>query len=369
MTRATASRGGVRADPRLPSLCVINYNGASHLRTVLPPLRERVDAFGDVVLVDDASDDDSVATAERMWPGLRILRHERNRGPGAARNTGAAALGGRRILFLDNDVAPDPGCLDRLTSALDQDAGAVLAMPRVVYASEPGRIQFEGAEAHTSGTQMLCEAERPVAEAGVGPARRVTSMISACFLLDRDRWGDAPLFDERLHVFFEDHELGLRASLRGLGLLAVPAATCRHGDGTPGLSVRRTGRATPRRVHGTVLNRWQILLKLYQGRTLALLAPSLLLFELFQFIGGIAVGWLPPWLRALADLGRLAPDLLRRRRAFRRFRVVPDRAVLRPGPHPFSASLARRLPVRALRPVLDAAAAANWAVARPFLKR
>jgi GT2 family glycosyltransferase len=352
-----------------PSLCVINYNGAAHLETLLGPLRGQADDFAEVVLVDDHSRDDSLAVVGRVWPDLTVIRRERNGGPGAARNTGAAALIGQRILFLDNDVRPEPRCVERLGRALDEDPGAVLAMPRVVYADEPQRIQFEGAEAHPSGTQTLGEAERLVGEAPRNGPRPVTSLVSACFLFDRERWGDHPLFDPRFQIYFEDHELGLRAALRGLRLLAVPDAVCRHGDGTPGLSVRATGNPVPARVRNTILNRWQVLFKLYQARTLVLLAPSLLLFELFQLVGGIAVGWLPHWLRAAGALGRMAPDLARRRRAFRPHRSVPDGVVLRPGPHPFSPALTRYRSVRALRGVLDGVAALNWALARPFLGR
>lgn len=358
-----------RPPPPRPSLCVINYNGAGYLRERLPVLRERAAVFADAVLVDDASTDDSVATARSIWPELRVLRLDRNGGPGAARNSGAAALGGQRILFLDNDVLPENGCVDRLQRALDLDPAAVLAMPRVVYVADPERIQFQGADAHPSGTQSLLEADRSVTEADSGFPRAVTSMVAACFLLDRARWGDHPLFDRQLRIYFEDHELGLRASLRGLKLLAVPDAVCLHGAGTPGLSIRHTGRAVPTRVRNTILNRWQIILKLYQVRTLILLAPSLLVFELFQLVGGIVVGWFPSWLRAARALMGMAPDLMRRRRAFRGQRAVPDGAVLRPGPHPFNPALAHRMPMRAMRGILDRVGAANWALARPFMAR
>lgn len=352
---------------RPPSLCVVNYNGAGHLRELLPLLRNREDEFADIVLVDDRSTDDSVKVAKRVWPELRLVRRDRNGGPGATRNSGAAVLKGRRILFLDNDVFPEPGCVERLGRALDDDPSAVLAMPRVVYVDEPERIQFEGADAHPSGLQTLRRAEETVERAESDAVRPVSSLVSACFLLDRDRWGDQPLFDPRFHMYFEDHELGLRASLRGLRLLAVPGAVCQHGEGTPGLSIRATGRAEPARVQNTILNRWQVLLKLYQVRTLILLSPSLLIFELFQLAGSIPIGWLPHWLRAARALVRMAADLARRRRRFQRLRVVPDAAVLRPGPHPFNLSLAQRRPVRALRGVLDRIGVANWALARRFL--
>ncbi|MFW6078041.1 MAG: glycosyltransferase [Gemmatimonadota bacterium] len=351
-----------------PALCVINYNGARYLPTTLATLRERRDRFGDAVLVDDASTDDSIAVARGVWPDLRIVGRRRNGGPGAARNTGAARLKGPRVLFIDNDVVPESGCVAALEGALDADPRAVIAMPRVVYLAAPDRIQFEGGDAHPSGLQTLRNADRPRTAAGTGPPRSVTSLVSACFLIDRSRWGPHPLFDERLRIYLEDHELGVRASLRGLRLLVVPDAICRHGDGTPGVSIRETGYATPTRIRNTMLNRWQVLLKLYQGRTLLLLAPSILLFEAYQLAGAAVLGWLPHWRGAVVELVRMLPALRRRRREVRRLRRVPDAAVLRAGPHPFSRSLSRRRSVRILRGLLDVVGSGNWFLARRLLR-
>lgn len=355
-----------------PDLCVINYNGARYLPDTLGALRTRAAEFGDVVLVDDASTDDSVEVAQREWPALRIVRRSRNGGPGASRNSGADALGGRRILFVDNDVVPEPPCAGLLGEALDANPAAVIAMPRVVYADEPGRIQFEGAEAHISGLQTIRLGERETAELpGSGSAEDspafVTSLVSACFLLDRDRWGPVPLFDERFKMYLEDHEFGLRANLRGLKIVVVPEAVCLHGEGTPGISMRETGHETPIRIRNIMLNRWQVILKLYDMRTLVLLAPSLLTFELFQLAGAVAMGRLGHWLDAVQDLAGLGPDLHRRRREFQRRRRVPDGAVLRGGPHPFNPSLAGRAPVRLLKGILDVVAEANWAAVRGVL--
>ncbi|NJO36348.1 MAG: glycosyltransferase family 2 protein [Rhizobiales bacterium] len=78
----------------------------------------------ELVLVDDCSDDDLEA-ALRPWkddPRVRLLRHERNRGVSAARNTGVVAARGDYVAFLDSDDAWLPEKLERqLALALQQD--------------------------------------------------------------------------------------------------------------------------------------------------------------------------------------------------------------------------------------------------------
>ncbi|HKO08583.1 MAG TPA: glycosyltransferase family 2 protein [Alphaproteobacteria bacterium] len=73
-------------------------------------------SFGDfeLVIVDDASSDDLEGALQRFADArLRVLRHERNRGAAAARNTGIRASRGEAIAFLDSDDEWLPAKLER----------------------------------------------------------------------------------------------------------------------------------------------------------------------------------------------------------------------------------------------------------------
>jgi glycosyltransferase involved in cell wall biosynthesis len=72
-------------------------------------------APSEIVVVDDGSDDATAAVAERL--GARVLRQQ-NRGPGAARNAGVAALGSQWVAFLDADDAWEPHALARYADAI-----------------------------------------------------------------------------------------------------------------------------------------------------------------------------------------------------------------------------------------------------------
>jgi glycosyltransferase involved in cell wall biosynthesis len=90
----------------------------------------RAQTFGDweLIAVDDGSTDDSVAVIEAIAdPRIRIIRHERNRGAGAARNTGLRAATGELIAFLDSDDEWLPQKLERQIPAIESSgAGLVL---------------------------------------------------------------------------------------------------------------------------------------------------------------------------------------------------------------------------------------------------
>lgn len=340
--------------------CVINYQGERRLEVTIGALLDATPAVAELILVDSASDDGSVELVRRSYPMVRIVPLPENRGPAAARNRGFEVARHDRILFVDNDVTLHPRCPVRLHEALDSHGDAVIALPQVRLRDAPDRIQFEGAGMHISGLMKLGREGCPTGD-DVGP-RAVGSMVSACFLLDRSRWGLEPPFDESFAFNYEDHDLGTRARIRGHRILAIPSAKCLHGDGTPGYSVRGDEPYPSIRVYELIRGRWLILLKTLRPRSLLVLAPVLALFELLQVAIVVRRGWGREWVRALTWIVSNRREVLGRRRALQAVRRLDDRELLEGG----------RLPVRlprgglenAVLRVFDRFSAAYWSVAR-----
>lgn len=350
------------------TLCIVNHDGAPYLARTLAAATSADQPFDEIMLVDNASNDGSPELVSERFPGVQIVRLGANRGPGVARNAGAREALHPRILFIDNDVVLMPGCAERLGEALDARPDAVFAMPAVLHADEPGTVQYDGAGAHFAGLMILEGVGLPVARLPAAP-REIGSLVTACFLADRRRWGEDPLFDEGFFLYLEDHELALRARLRGRVILSVPAARCLHGAGSIGISLRQTGTYTALRVHHTMLNRWRILLKLYETRTLLLLSPTLAAFEAFQLGGALVKGWGRNWLGASRDLGRGLAEVRAGRRSFGERRRLGDGDVLTGGPLPFNPALAVSRPERVARALLDGIGVVNWRLVRRLLRR
>jgi dolichyl-phosphate beta-glucosyltransferase len=95
------------------------------------------ETFGDayeVLVVDDGSTDGTwefLQQAANEWPELRPLRHQRNRGKGAAIRTGMQAARGRYRLFADADGATPIGDESRLRAALDSGAEVAVGSRRM----------------------------------------------------------------------------------------------------------------------------------------------------------------------------------------------------------------------------------------------
>ncbi|GBD44997.1 Putative glycosyltransferase EpsH [bacterium HR40] len=356
----TRSSAGTTEAAR-PTLCIINYNGETHLRQSLPAAVAQADLFAEILLVDNGSSDGSVAFVEQHFPMVRILRLPDNRGAGAARNAGIREAASDRILMLDNDVVLLDGCAEALAASLDAHPTAAAAAATVLYARNPTIVQYDGADSHYLGLMILQNADRPLAERQAS-VRFTNSLVTCCFMLDRRRIPPGVQFDEDYFYIAEDHDFGLQLREAGCEILAVPHAYVLHGDGTAELSIRQLGGYSRLRVLCTIRNRWLILAKHYAARTLLVLAPMLLLYELVQLAAVIKKGWWREWCEAARWMIRHLPETLDKRRRIQQQRRLPDRAILVGGPLPLRPELVTSSGERLARRMLDWLVSSYWRI-------
>ena len=344
------------------TLCVINFNG----RAVLPAsltaacaLRQR---FVEMLVIDNGSSDGSADTVEQGFPPFRVVRLGTNLGAGGARNAGLREANNDRILFIDNDVALTDRCITRLTEALESHPGASLAAATIVYAHQRDTIQYDGAECHFLGVQVMLDEDRPIAS--VPPSVREVGSLSTCaFLADRSRLPANMTFDEMFFYMFEDHDFGVRTRLCGSSVLSVTDAYCYHGAGTEGLSIRQLGTYSTKRVYYLIRNRWLVVLKNFSLRTLLVLGPYYLFYELAQVVIVVKKRWHREWLQAVRWILANLPQILRERQQVQASRRLRDRDLLVGGSIPFRGELTAGEVERFALRILNGTARAYWAVA------
>lgn len=110
------------------SVIIPCYNASSVIRRGLEALNNQSCKDFEVVIVDDCSTDDSVdvirACQEEFTITIKLLRNERNSGPGISRNNGIKAAQGEYLCFLDADDYFDSTyfeCLSKQIEATDSD--------------------------------------------------------------------------------------------------------------------------------------------------------------------------------------------------------------------------------------------------------
>lgn len=250
------------------SVIIVNYNGRNYLEMYLSSLLSTLTQDDEILLIDNASTDGSAEYVEQAFPQVQVIRNQANRGFGQANNQGARQTAGKHLVFLNPDTRVDPSWLEALVEALEGDPQAGLATSRILLMACPERINTCGNEIHYTGL-TLCRGmgmDRDVFD----EAGEVDAVSGAAFAVRREVFEELGGFDERFFLYLEDTDLSWRARLAGYKCLYVPQSIVYHDY---------TLRFGPAKTFYQERNRYLILLKTLQWRTLLVLWPALLVAE------------------------------------------------------------------------------------------
>jgi GT2 family glycosyltransferase len=212
----------------LYTILIVNYNGSRHLGPCLSALEQQTfprHRF-EVVMVDNASADDSIARVRRDFPWVRIVRKDANEGFAGGNNAGLPFARGRFLVLLNNDTIPDPHWLEEL--AAEAKPGQAAAS-KLVFAHDPTLLNSAGLELLRDGRG----ADRGFRHADRGQFETPCTVFAGCgaaIALDLDTF-DGPLFDPRYFVYYEDLDAFWRAELGGRPAVYVPRSLVRHVHG------------------------------------------------------------------------------------------------------------------------------------------
>lgn len=125
---------------KLVSVVIPTYNRGDDVVEAIRSVRRQTHSSREIIVVDDDSDD---ATVERVRnvkeDDITLLRHRRNRGASASRNTGAHEASGDWIAFLDSDDRWEPERLERqLDAAREASETPALVYSGVTVVEENG---------------------------------------------------------------------------------------------------------------------------------------------------------------------------------------------------------------------------------------
>jgi len=130
------------------------------------------------------------------------------------------------------------------------------------------------------------------------------------------------------------------------------------------LSLRQLGKYSSMRVFCIIRNRWLFLLRNYSAKTLLLLAPLMLIYELAQLVIAIKKGWLGEWWKSVRWIFGNWSDIREKRRTVQSGRVLSDRAIMKGGHLAFREELIGSRFEALGRRVLDSMVVLYWRLLR-----
>ena len=184
----------------------------------------------EVIVVDDASPDDSLAKLHAI-DGLRVQARKANGGFIAACNDGAGLARGEVLVFLNNDTVPQPGWLDALLATLDAHPDAGLVGAKLLYPD--GRLQEAGGVVFADGSGWNYGRFDDPANCRFAYLRDADYVSGAAIAIPRALFERLGGFDSRYApAYYEDTDLAFAVRAAGLRVLVQPASVVVHDEGT-----------------------------------------------------------------------------------------------------------------------------------------
>lgn len=223
------------------SVIVVNYNGEGLLRDCLQSLRAAAPAHRlQVIVVDNASADGSVAMARREFPEALVLANSENLGFTKANNQGIERATGRHVMLLNNDTVVRPGAFDVAIRLMDRHPRIGAAGLRLLNAD--GSLQYSCrrfpsfAQALFNRYSLLTRLfpnnrfSRAYLMKDVGHRRMqdVDWVSGACLMIRREVLDQIGGLDERFFMYSEDVDFCYRVWQAGYRVTYLPQARVVH---------------------------------------------------------------------------------------------------------------------------------------------
>jgi GT2 family glycosyltransferase len=219
--------------PPTLSYCVVNTNGRDYLLACLAAIeRTHPEAMErEVLVLDNASEDGSADAVRELGGEIRLIERERRTGKAENDSTLLREARGRYCLLLNEDSELQSGAAAALVAALEGDARAATAGPRLLDSAEnpvPCAWRFPGVGTAIAGALFL---HRMFTVQSSGwETREVEWAQSSALLVRREAARRVDYLDSRFFVYYDECDFAKRLAEAGWHALFVPGALAIHHD-------------------------------------------------------------------------------------------------------------------------------------------
>jgi len=210
----------------------------------------------EVIIVDDASTDDTAKNLECI-ANVTTIKQEKNQGFVAACNRGAAAARGRYLVFLNNDCIVQEGWLDALIGTFHTHPKAGLVGAKLLNAD--GTLQEAGGAVFTDGNATNIGRGKDPDDPAFSYLREVDYCSGACLSVRKELFMTLGGFDARYAPgYYEDTDLAFQARSVGWKVLYQPLAQVIHYEGISAGRDMQSGMKQFQEVNRkTFMRKWQ----------------------------------------------------------------------------------------------------------------
>lgn len=305
----------VNMNNRFVSIIILAYNSCNDLKECLPSLINQTYKNYEIIIVDNASTDDTEKFMKNNYPKIKLIESKINLGYAGGNNLGFEYSQGDYIVILNPDVYVNNDWLYELIKPLNVDPSIGMTTSKIFEYSEPNHAAC-GNVPHYTGLHFPRGLEK---SESLFIKNELVGSISGCsFAIRRAIFEDLSGFDSSFFLYMEDSDLSLRARLSGNKILFASKSILYHKHKTI---------ITPEKEYYLERNRYQLLLKSYSAKLIILMFPALIITEIITWGYAILNGkrYITNKLKAYYWIITNFDELLGKRKIVRKSKKLSDK--------------------------------------------
>ncbi len=229
----------IYADAYDTAVVVLSYNGRDYHRSFFPLLVAEAEGLYDVILIDNASTDDTLSYVQQNFPSVKCLRLEENRGFTGGYIWGLSQLQGYRyMLMLSADFGVSPSWFSPLHSAMDLDPQMGACQPKIRYEKDPEYFEYAGAAGGfmDRDAYFFCRGRLfDTLEKDEGQYDEPIECFWAsggCLMMRAELYTELGGLEDSLYAHMEEIDLCWRMKNAGYSIWCIPSSTVFHVGGS-----------------------------------------------------------------------------------------------------------------------------------------
>lgn len=216
------------------TVVIPNWNGKKYLKECLDSLLWQEGGVPEIILVDNGSNDGSVAFVKEYYPSVSLIEFTENTGFCKAVNVGIKAAHTEYVILLNNDTKTDRHFVRRLEERMEQSQKIFSASAKMISMKEPDLIDDAGDFYCALGWAYALGKGKRDGEA-YSHSRKIFAACGGAAIYRREIFEKIGYFDENHFAYLEDIDVGYRARIYGYYNVFEPSALVWHaGSATSG---------------------------------------------------------------------------------------------------------------------------------------
>ncbi len=230
------------------AVVILNYNGSGFLKKFLSVVIEKSAHVAEIVVADNRSSDDSVRVMKELFPEVRLIEMDKNRGYAGGYNEALKQVEAEYYILLNSDIEVTDGWIEQVIELMDSDLSIAACQPKIKDYNRKEYFEYAGAAGGFIDRygypfcrgRIFMSLEKDLGQ--YDDIREIFWASGACMFVRSGVFHELGGFDEDFFAHMEEIDFCWRAKNMGYKIMVQPSSVVYHiGGGTlPKSSARKT---------------------------------------------------------------------------------------------------------------------------------